>query len=64
MSSSFTQASVKDTKTGDEDMASPVIGNIEIFDANSDDFPSYAERMEQYMIANNVKDEKQQYFLH
>ena len=43
---------MKDTKTGDEDMASPVIGNIEIFDANSDHFPSYAERMEQYMIAN------------
>ena len=39
-------------------MASPVIGNIEIFDANSDDFPSYAEQIEQYMIANDVKDEK------
>ena len=39
-------------------MASPAIGNIEFFDANSDDFPSYAERMEQYMIANDVKDEK------
>ena len=54
---------MKDTKTGDEDMASPGIGKIQIFDANSvtlawQDFPSYAERMEQYLIANDVKDGK------
>ena len=45
-------------ETGDEDMASPPIRNIEIFDANSDNFPSFVELMEQYMIANDVKDDK------
>ena len=35
-----------------------LVENIEAFDANDDDFPCYAERMEQYMLANNITDEK------
>ena len=39
-------------------MSNPLVGNVEAFDANDDDFPCYAERIEQYILANNITDEK------
>ena len=39
-------------------MSNPLIGNIEAFDVNDDDFPCYPERREQYLLANNIIDDK------
>ena len=43
-------------------MSNPLVGNIEAFDANDDDFPCNAERMEQFMLANNITDERKSYY--
>ena len=35
------------------------IGKIETFDETNDDWNAYVERLEQYFIANEIKDNKQ-----
>lgn len=35
------------------------IGKIEAFDDTNDDWNAYVERIEQYFIANEIKDDKQ-----
>ena len=40
-------------------MSNRLVGNIEAFDANGDDFPCHTERMEQCMLAN-ITDQKRE----
>ena len=37
-------------------MASNLLGSIEQFDLNSDNWNEYVERLEQYLIANEIVD--------
>ena len=51
---------MNDTTSGDEDgiMAATQIGHIEPFEIGNDDCELYAERLDQFMLANGIDDEK------